>query len=261
MTKFITDFLAYLKSVFGTTWKIAFTVFDILGIGLFFCPKLAEGLVNNELLVRAIGGLIFFISFLLANFFLYRELAEATSYQAEIRLEVVEKGFTHSHGGGRTPFREIPKNPYGFDKQGLPDWCYLWANIRVVNIGYEKGQLAWELDRAKTKLPSLFASDKISVEFHSPASVEGRHSSRGDFFFDVLLAEREPHAFAQSLKALANSKQRYQVVLRYNTKRVDGESRTRELPIKGDFRGFYQEILTYWGNNGFADLVDLAPIT
>jgi hypothetical protein len=261
MTKLITDFLAYLKAVFGETWRMVCTLFDILGIALLFYPKLAENLVSNELLIRTIGGLIFFISFLLANFSLYREMADATSYQADIRLEVLEKGFSHSYGSGRSPFREIPKNPYGFDRQGLPDWCYLWANIGVVNIGYEKGQLAWELDKAKTKLPSLFAPDKVNVEFYPPGSLEGRNSSGADFFFDVLLTEREPYAFAQSLKALVKSKQGYQVVLRYKTKRVDGESSTRELPIIGDFQDFCQEILTYWDKNGFADLVDLARIT
>jgi len=260
MTKLITDFLAYLKAVFGETWKKVLTLFDILGIALFFYPTLAESLISNESLVRTIGGLIFFISFLLANFSLYSELAESTSYQADIRLEVVEKGFTPSYGSGRSPFREVPKSPYGFDKQGLPDWCYLWANISVVNIGYEKGQLAWELDRAKTRLPSLFAPDKIRVEFYLPASLEGRNSSRADFFLDVLLTEREPHAFAQSLKALVKSKQGYQIMLRHKTKRVGGESETRPLFIKGDFQDFYQKILTYWDNNGFKDLVDLARV-
>jgi len=41
MTKLITDFLAYLKAVFGETWKKVFTLFDILGMALFFYPKLA----------------------------------------------------------------------------------------------------------------------------------------------------------------------------------------------------------------------------
>lgn len=260
MTRLMADFLSYLTAVFGETWRKALTLFDILGVALLLCPKLAEGLVSNELLVRTIGGLVLFVSFFVANFLLYRELAEATSYQADIRLKVVECGFTHSHGGGRSPFPETPKNPYGFDKQGLPDWCCLWANISVANIGYEKGQLAWELDEAKTKLPSLFAHDRTRIKFDHPPSLEGRSSAGAFFSSDILLTEREPHAFAQSLKALIKSKQRYQVVLRYKTKRVDGESGTRRLPIKGDFQDLYHEMLTYWDKNGFGDLADLARV-
>ena len=146
MAKFITDLLAYLRAIFIETWQKVFTLFEILGMVLFFYPKLADGFVNNESLVRTVGGVVFFISFLLANFSLYRKLIEDASYQADICLEVLEKDFSHSYGSRRSPFREVPRNPGGFSKQGLPDWGSLWANIRVANTGHEKGQLIWELD-------------------------------------------------------------------------------------------------------------------
>jgi hypothetical protein len=260
MSKLIIDFLSYLKAVFVETWQKVFTLFDILGIALFVYPKLAGSIANDESLIRTIGGLIFLISFLLANFALYRQLAEATSYQANIRLEVLEKGFGSSYGNGRSPFREMQKNRYGFNKQGLPDWCSLWANIKVANIGYERGQLDWELDEGHTKLPPLFVHDKINVEFCPSGNLEGRSSFKAHFFFDVLLAEREPHAFAQSLKALIKSNKEYQIVLRYKTRRVDGESKAQQLSIKGDFQSLYQEMLNYWDANGFEDLVGLARI-
>jgi hypothetical protein len=38
-------------------------------------PHLAQGLVDDETLARNIGGVIFFVSFLLANFNLYRKLS------------------------------------------------------------------------------------------------------------------------------------------------------------------------------------------
>lgn len=260
MLRLVTDFLAYLKAVFVETWQKVFTLFDILGIALFIYPKLAGGLANDESLVRTIGGLIFLVSFLLANFSLYRQLTEATSYQADIRLKILEQDFGHSYGGSRSPFREVPKSSYGFNKQGIPDWCSLWAKINIANIGYERGQLVWEFDKAKTKLPPLFIHDKAEVEFYVPPSLEGRRSCKMDFHLDVLLAEREPHAFAQSLKALVKSKARYQVVLSYKTRRVDGESEARQLFIKGDFKGLYEKVLKYWSENGFKDLADLARI-
>lgn len=258
MPKLVTDLIAYLKAVFVETWNIVFTLFDVLGIVLFFFPTLANSLVSNEALVRTIGGLIFFSSFLLANFTLYIKLVEESSYKADLRLEVLEKGFHHSYGTRRSPFHEVKENPGGFDKQGLPDWGSLWANIRVANVGFEKGQLIWELDKAKTKLPPLFDSGRISIEFHPPISVAGRSSSRADLFFDALFTEHDPHTFAQSLGALVKSKQRYQVVLRYRTSRVDGESETRELHIKGDFQDLYQKVFEYWEDYGFSDLADAA---
>ena len=69
------DFFTYLKAVFAESQRLIFTAFDIVGIVLFFFPHLAEGLVRNETLARAIGGAIFFVSFLLANFLLYRKSA------------------------------------------------------------------------------------------------------------------------------------------------------------------------------------------
>ena len=260
MMTFFVDLLAYLKAVFIETWQKVFTFFDILGIVLFFYPQIATDLINDLTLVRSIGAFIFFLSFLLANFSLYRKLAQDASYQAEIRLEVLEKGFNHSHGS-RDSFRELRKNPGGFNKQGLPDWGILWANIRVTNIGYEKGQLIWELDQAKIKFPSLFDCEKTNIEFYPPRTIEGRNSSGANLFFDILFTEQDPRAFAQALRLLVKSKKRYQVIIKYRTKRVDGESKTQELHLKGNFQDFHQAILEYWSGFGFNDLVKLAKIT
>jgi hypothetical protein len=257
MIALIVDLLAYLKAVFIETWQKIFTFFDILGIVLFFYPQIAADLVNDLTFVRIIGLLIFFLSFLSANFSLYRKLAQDISYQAEIRLKILQKSFSHSYGS-RDVFRDIRKNPNGFNKQGLPDWATLWARIEIANIGYEGGKLLWEIDQAKLKLPSLFDSRNISIGFNPPIVIEPRKSYIPDFFFDVPFTEQEPQAFAQALKLLVKSKKQYQIVIRYRTKRVDGESKPRELQFKGNFEEFYQKILKYWNDYGFGDLVKLA---
>jgi len=69
------DLAKYLKEIFGESQRVVFTVFDVVGIVLFFFPHLAQGLVDDETLARNIGGAIFFVSFLLANFNLYRKLS------------------------------------------------------------------------------------------------------------------------------------------------------------------------------------------
>jgi hypothetical protein len=75
MKLFFQSFLKYLKEIFGESQRYIFTVFDVVGIILLFFPRLAQGLIDDEVLARTIGGLIFFASFSLANFNLYRKLS------------------------------------------------------------------------------------------------------------------------------------------------------------------------------------------
>jgi hypothetical protein len=135
MVGLISDLFGYLKSVFFETWQKVFTLFDILGLLLFFYPKVARCLEDNPSLAKTIGGLMFFISFLIANFSLYRKLIQDIPHQADLRLAVQDNGFSYPHGIGRSPFREIRSSPTGFSGQGLPDWGSLWANIRITNYG------------------------------------------------------------------------------------------------------------------------------
>jgi len=76
MATLISGFLTYLKAVFAEGQRLVFTVFDIIGIVLFFFPDVAGSLASNESTVRVIGGLIFFVSFLLANFMVFRKMAQ-----------------------------------------------------------------------------------------------------------------------------------------------------------------------------------------
>jgi hypothetical protein len=180
--------------------------------------------------------------------------------RADIRLKVVRQEFRSSIGISiphpRPKFR-AQWNPEGYDKQGLPDCGSLWARIEITNIGFEKGLLKWEFDGAR--LPSLFDSDKIDVNFYGPEEIAGRAlPCTGDFYFYIPFAEQDPQAFAQTLKALIESKARYEIVIRYWTKGVEGESETRKLPIEVNFQGFYQELLQHWDGFGFKDLADLA---
>lgn len=70
------DFLSYFKAVFTEGQPLVFAAFDIIGIVLFFFPQIAESLVKDLALTRAVGGFIFFASFLFANFSLYRRLKQ-----------------------------------------------------------------------------------------------------------------------------------------------------------------------------------------
>jgi len=256
MTRYLSKFGEFIKAVFWESWQKAFTFFGILGIIQFFFPNFNEKLIREEALARTIGGSVFFISFLIANFVVYLKL---TANQAEIRLKVAKQHFNPS-SSGRSPFRAVQSSPYGFNKQGLPDWASLYAEIEIANIGYEEGKLVCELDQSKTKLPSLFNCDKTNIDFHPPSLIAARQPSGATLFFDVLFSEQDPQAFAVGLKTLVQSKKRYTIVINYWTKRVDGESHHRELNITGNFNEFYKQVSQHWDNFTFADLARIGRV-
>jgi hypothetical protein len=80
MLGILSDFGAYLKAVFVDGIRKVFTLFEVLGIAFYFFPGFDEWLRLNEGLRRSIGGAVILISFILANFSLYRKRAtEETS--------------------------------------------------------------------------------------------------------------------------------------------------------------------------------------
>jgi hypothetical protein len=66
--------LAYLKATFLESEKIVFTLFDVLGIALFLAPGLAAKLLDDRSLVQLVGGGIFLLSFIVANYVSYKNL-------------------------------------------------------------------------------------------------------------------------------------------------------------------------------------------
>ena len=70
------NILDYMKDVFVEGQRYVFTLFDIGGIILYLFPSIAQSLIADVVLTRIIGGLIVVISFLLANFSLYKKLSE-----------------------------------------------------------------------------------------------------------------------------------------------------------------------------------------
>jgi len=75
MLGLINDFCSYARAVFLEIRQLLFTIFDVLGIILFMFPQTAQRLTQDESLTKTIGAAIFFASFLLANFMLYRKMA------------------------------------------------------------------------------------------------------------------------------------------------------------------------------------------
>ncbi|VAW43147.1 hypothetical protein MNBD_CHLOROFLEXI01-2892 [hydrothermal vent metagenome] len=81
MPKLISDLGSYLQAVFLDGSQKVFTGFDILGIFLFFFPDLIK---LNGSLATTIGGGIILLSFVLANFSLYRKSVKETKFSFKI---------------------------------------------------------------------------------------------------------------------------------------------------------------------------------
>jgi len=258
MAELVRDIGRYFRAVFIESWRWIAIGFDIVGIVMFCSPSSLERLTQDEPLTRAVGGSIFFVSFLAANFSLYREIYHEG---ADIRLKVVQQHFGPSTGSRQpSAFRHIRRGHLGFNHQGLPDWASLYARIELANFGFEEGTLLWDVDKSKTRLPELFDLDQSEVWFYPHASVPPRDSRHEDLFFDVLWTVEDPRSFALALKELVERKRRYKLVVRYRTKRVDSETRPRDLLIEGDFRVLYARVLEHWAGYGPKDLVQLARI-
>ena len=70
------NILNYMKDVFIEGQRSIFAIFDLVGIILFFFPSIAQSLTTDTSITRIVGGLIFFISFMWANFSLYKKFSE-----------------------------------------------------------------------------------------------------------------------------------------------------------------------------------------
>lgn len=92
MISFVSDLISYLKAVFLDGIQIIFTLFDVLGLVIYFFPGLDVILTLDLLLTRRIGFGIIFISFLFANFALYRKSIKCRKFAfEELRVKSVNR--------------------------------------------------------------------------------------------------------------------------------------------------------------------------
>lgn len=254
---FFRDFWNYLGELFTGFWQKVFMILDILGILLFFSPEFSNALTTNESLIRIIGGAIFIIPFILANFSLYRRYLEHNSIIANIRLDVIQQEFGHPYGT-RNPFRDIPPSSQGFKANGMPDWVVLWAKIRIINIGREGGQLIMNFDNVKYKLPHIFNLSDVKFTFLQPLRINGQTDTWQELYIDILFNDIEPQMFAEELRVLVNSNKRYRVEIPYKTGLIGFESKPRKLVLEGDFSYLHEKVLERWEGYGFPQLAKIA---
>jgi hypothetical protein len=180
---------------------------------------------------------------------LQNHIAELQATEANIYLEVISQEFSYSNSGTRPPF---PINDmigaYGFKDNGLPGWASYWAEIEARNIGRESGELEWNLDRARTQIPSMFIIDDTTdglLDLRGKIEPREKEPFYYYLYFKITEEYQEPRAFAKALHSL----DKYQITLNYWTKRITGPSEVKSLCLLGDFQNFRQKIVDYWKNH------------
>jgi hypothetical protein len=152
---------------------------------------------------------------------------------------------------------ELSVDRHRTDDRGLPARAAVRATLVLENVGYEAGQLIWEVDRDKTYLPFPFEADPNGVIGFGTEQLEvgGRTRVVSDFDVPVRITARERSEFARAL----NSTESYQIVIRYHTRRIGGESARQTLVMRGDFESVRREMRNHLEKLGFdrdARLID-----
>jgi len=274
MAKFIDDLVSYLKEVLWEGLQKVFTCFDILGIVIFFRPQLAERLTRNEWAATGIGASIFVLSFLVANFILYRKLKgqldEFEDTRAKIYLKNT-KDFCYA-----APIRLRPYFPHEGKRfrgettdlllrNGLPIGLIIGAELKVANHSNECGCFDWEI--TKVDMPEFFNLVEIGEKSfqwgiqRGPGGlplVEVTAHSRSLAICELPLqiTIEDPRSFAKRLSSLGS----YCIVIEYSTIRIDDSKSKppRSLKLEGDFQEFRDQICKDWKNSKLDELAQLA---
>ncbi len=144
MSRLVSDFFAYLKELFWQGIQIVFSIFEIAGIAVFFWP------LQNPQVTRLIGGIIFVLSFLIANFALFRKYKPPLLDQASILLyqyrtktsNAVRIKYTGAETAGQLVVKLSCVDPNGVSKETIVNQFFPPTDPEML---YHAGPL-WSLD-------------------------------------------------------------------------------------------------------------------
>lgn len=276
---FLSDLGAYLLAVFIQGWAWVSSLFEVLGIVALLRPGL-WGVIEARGVVQPLGGAIFLLSFLLANFFTYRrQRRQIRSLERDIEQQGIGEADIYLRDDydtetswpsptridGRRPFPQVKMIRGGYREDGVPAWVSMTVRLDAENLGREDGFLVCTFDRSASRFPAVFDADFSVVPDSDSLFLDSNHrdriSRRDDvcryFHLAVLVSEQDPRAFAQQLASLED----YCVRLIYysHPKVGDNIRGPRYLEVKGDFHDFKQETLARWRRHGkFKYLADVA---
>jgi len=243
MKQLFSDMVAYAGATFWGGKKWLLDLFGILGIILYFSPRLAAHLELSELLRQFIGGGVFLLSFVGANFVSYRELRRK-----------VEKKPAHITVRERSAVWQ----PSAYS-QGIPINAFICdIHLDVNNEGDEPGRLnIISIERMELG-ESSFVDDEpsrilwyresddpnrgnIAIKF--PCHVE---AEAWDIRFvcriETRFLVRTPEEWAKRLNHL----RQFSIDLSYEYETMSGKRQKEGLSIQGSFVDFRRRILKGW---------------
>ena len=182
--------------------------------------------------------------------------------EADIRIEVISASLNCSTGGGGFPDSKV--GPSGLNENGLPKGAIINTKLSFRNVGYKPGELEWEVDYTKTKLPPMFTlEENLKGSLNEFWGMNKSRLAQQDYgveaqpFFRLRLAEcKDPLAFAQSLRDLRSEK--HEFVIKYRTKRISGYSKWQSLEIRVNLEKFIEKVSKLWRDEGLDHLAALA---
>ena len=190
-----------------------------------------------------------------------QQIQQFLPFGANIQIQIDAQQFRGSYGTRPWRGKDSPKSKQGFDERGVPDWASLWGRLRAANVGFEPGNLYLEFDSDQSKMPDIFNPVAARVVFLQPFKVSDRKVMYPDLYIDIPFTDRNPSSFANQLGILIQHDERYQIVVRYWTESVDGQTKPQELVFEGDFKSFFGEVMKHWNGFGFTELVEITQDT
>lgn len=249
MKQFFSELISYLKDILVGGIKWVFDLFAVLGIVLFFLPELADNPEINELLIRFIGGGIFLLSFLIANFFAYRTLLR----QRQKKPAAIKIQKDSIQWGSSTWQQGLPKE-FG---------CTIYLDVR--NDGDEQGKLL-SISVNRMELGTTLLGDKPRVNWFREGDEPGQGRKPIQFPYLVeshawnirLSCRLETGFFETNLEKFAsrlNELKGFLIELCYEYETFDGKRNRKSLLIQDTFKDFRKDILKNWLNQKRYDLV------
>lgn len=238
----------YVEALVREGWSIYSAIFGLLGLVFFMFPVWERRLGERVWVARGVAFAIFVVSFLIANFRLYRRtIAVGARMWVREASGVLEFCQSYPSNG---PWGRLGKDGLNVDT-GLPAYACLRVSVRYGNIGEKPGYLICGIDEEKTELPAIFEPEFHIRDKGSSRLLKGRkeklvpdvpQSARAELL--LIVKDRQPEEFARELKQVDD----YRVVLNYHTESVvrEIEGHFGTVQFEGDLADYRQQVLERW---------------
>lgn len=275
MTTRISSLRNYFSELFFHSQQLVFILFDIVGIIIFFFPELASRLNSNIQLVRSIGGLIFIVSFIAANFLVFERLSRIVADKTEVYIDIskyslepktkkttsgpfagplsVWSSFLTEDEREERRMKEL-EELRSIEKIGLPIFGQLSAKLNLRNPRNENSEVFIKYISSRTFPFNLFDSNEIEPKKFL-CSIQAKSIQEVILEYSAPVSQRTPLKFAKKLKYLVKLNGKYKYVFHYWSENVFGKSKTKKLVFDGRILDFTEQVTEGWRRTNHSNLL------